>query len=311
MLPFNFHHLFYFYVIALEGSISKAAKKLRLAQPTLSTELRQLEDFLEIKLFEREKRKLVLTEEGHLVLSYAKMIFDLGQELKNQLTGISREKGRKITIGVSAHVPKTILDTLLNFMWKIEPDIFISVTTGTIDTLTKDLTDHLLDMIVTDSPFETPMSRSINNYLIGSIPIVFCAHPRIAEKVKHFPSDLNNFPLILTAAPRQTYYTIREYLNKHNLEPSIIGEIEDVEVIRRLVLRGYGIAPLNLLTIREAPSQQELVILNKKIEGGLCDKIYLLTKKRKFPHPLIERILTEFRLEDLIKDLELCDGQDT
>ena len=93
MIPLNYHHLYYFYVIAKEGSVSKAAKTLRLAQPTLSAQLKQFESFLDKKLFERENRKLKLTEDGHRILGYAKSIFDLGQELMDHVGDLS-QKGR-------------------------------------------------------------------------------------------------------------------------------------------------------------------------------------------------------------------------
>ncbi|MDD3151133.1 MAG: LysR family transcriptional regulator, partial [Candidatus Gastranaerophilales bacterium] len=114
MIPFNYHHLYYFYVIAQEGSIAKATEQLRLAQPTLSAQLKQFENFLNVKLFIRENRKLILTEEGHKVLSYAKLIFDIGQELRERMVDLT-DKGRpRIHIGVSNFVPKTIIDLLLD-----------------------------------------------------------------------------------------------------------------------------------------------------------------------------------------------------
>ena len=101
MIPFNYHHLYYFYVIAQEGSITKASKQLRLAQPTLSTQLKQFEVFLDVKLFDREKRKLTLSEEGQRFLSYAKMIFDIGQELKDRIGHLPYKDRVEIKIGIS------------------------------------------------------------------------------------------------------------------------------------------------------------------------------------------------------------------
>ena len=99
MIPFNYHHLYYFYVIAQEGSIVKATKQLNLAQPTLSAQLKQFENFLNVQLFIRENRRLVLTEEGHRVLSYARMIFDIGQELKDRMVDLSHKDRIHLNIG--------------------------------------------------------------------------------------------------------------------------------------------------------------------------------------------------------------------
>ena len=85
MIPFNYHHLYYFYVIAKAGSIAKACETLLLSQPAISTQLKQLEKSLGSPLFERRKQRLFLTEQGRFVLDYAESIFEMGQELLGSL----------------------------------------------------------------------------------------------------------------------------------------------------------------------------------------------------------------------------------
>ena len=127
MIPFNYHHLYYFYKIAKRGSISKACEELRLAQPTLSSQLKQFESNLNLKLFEREGKKLVLTDEGRYILSYATEIFDTGRELIEGLSDISQKGRLKIQIGVSSFVPRAVVNALLKFLLKIEPGVYMSV----------------------------------------------------------------------------------------------------------------------------------------------------------------------------------------
>lgn len=297
MIPFNYHHLYYFYVIAQEGSISKATHQLHLAQPTLSTQLKQFEDFLNVQLFIRENRKLVLTEEGHRVLSYAKMIFDIGQELKDRMVDLSPKGRVRLQIGITNFVPKTIVEIMLDYILKIEPTVYIQLEKGNMEELIQNLDDHIIDIVLTDTPFETSLSSEITSKYIGKIPIIFCAHPRIAKQVKKFPEDMDGKPLILPAAPRQIAYSIKEYLYEHQVKPHIIGEIQDIEVVRRLALRGYGIAAINLLTIKEAPAKQKLEILNQNSKHTIFEKVYLITKKRKIPHPLLEKVQMNFRVD--------------
>ena len=303
MIPFNYHHLYYFYVIAQEGSISKATEQLSLAQPTLSAQLKQFEDFLNVKLFIRENRKLILTDEGHRVLSYAKMIFDIGQELKDRMVDLSPKGRVHLQVGITNFVPKTIVEIMLDYILKIEPTVYIHLEKGTMKKLIQDLDDHIIDIVLTDTPFETSLSSEITSKYIGKIPIVFCAHPKIAKQIKKFPKDMNGKPLILPATPRQIAYSIKEYLYEHQVEPQIIGEIQDVEVARRLALRGYGIAAINLLTIKEAPAKQKLTILNQNLKHTIFEKVYLITKKKKMVHPLVEKILGEFQIEDFIRSI--------
>lgn len=297
MIPFNYHHLYYFYVIAQEGTIAKATQTLRLAQPTISAQLKQFENFLGVNLFIRENKKLVLTEEGHQVLSYAKTIFDIGQELKDRMVDLSYKGRLRFHVGITNFVPKTIVEVLLDHILKAEPQTFIQLEKENMHHLIQNLNDHLLDIVLTDTPFESSLGEGIQNKLIAKIPIVFCAHPSLAKKIKRFPQDLDRQPVFLPAAPRQIFYTLKEYFYENNIKPEIIGEIQDLETVRRLVLRGHGIAPINTLTIKAAPAQQKLSILNKPNLFPLYEKVYLITKNRKMPHPLIEKISKSFFTE--------------
>ena len=293
MIPFNYHHLYYFYVIAQEGSIAKATEQLRLAQPTLSAQLKQFEDFLNLKLFARENRKLILTEEGGKVFSYAKQIFDIGQELKDRMVDLSHKGRPRVRVGISNYVPETMVELLLSFILKHEPDIYIQLEKDKMEKLIQDLENHTIDIVLTDTPFEKALGKEFQNKFIGKIPIVFCAHAGLAKKVKKFPKDLSGLPLILPATPRQIAYRIKEFLYEHHLEPKIIGEIEDIETIRRLALRGYGIAAINELTVKEAPSNKKLVILNQNYKHTIYEKVYIITKKRKHTLPIVELVLKE------------------
>lgn len=300
MIPFNYHHLYYFYVIAKEGSISKATQQLRLAQPTLSSQLKQFENFLNVKLFIRENRNLILTEEGRRVLEYAKMIFDIGRELKDRMVDLNHKGRIRIQIGVLNSLPKTIIETLLNYLLNIDPTVFLIVKEDKINKLIQDLHDHELDLVLTDTPFHLPETKEIKNHFIGKIPIVFCVHPKLSKRFKNIPKDLNGAPLLLPASSRQIFQTLQEYFTENNIEPNIIGEIEDVEVVRRLVLRGLGVAPLNLLTALKGPSKQKLIILNKASKQTIFENFYLITKTRKVTHPLVEKLLKDFRIEKFI-----------
>ena len=240
--------------------------------------------------------KLILTEEGRKVLSYAKTIFDIGQEMKDRMVDLTQEGRTHLHIGISNYVPKTIVEFLLTFILKNEPDIHIALTKDKMDKLTRDLEDHLLDLVLTDTPFESPLSGNINNKFIGKIPVVFCAHPKLAKKIKRFPKDMNGQPIILPAAPRQITHTLKEFLYEHQIETKIVGEIQDVEIVRRLALRGYGIAALNQLTIQEAPAKQKLIILGNNSKNTIYEKVYIITKKRKETLPIVENIFKEIQI---------------
>jgi LysR family transcriptional activator of nhaA len=296
MIPFNYHHLYYFYTIAKLGSITKACDKLHLCQPTLSAQLKQFENYLKIKLFERDNKKLIITEEGRQVLFYATEIFDVGAEMIDNLNDISHKGRVKIQIGVSHHTPRSIVNALLLFLLKIEPEIFISLHEDNTELLSDGLKTHQLDLALSDSTAQTYAQKDIECQLVAKIPVVFCAHSSLAKKYRKIPEDLNGAPMILPTSHSPVYLAMQDYFIAHKIKPNIVGEIQELETTRRLVLAGIGIAPLNKFTVLQAPGKESLTILDKGKDHGIFDHVYLLTKTRKKKHPLVPKILERFRI---------------
>lgn len=296
MIPFNYHHLYYFYVIAEEGSVTLAARKLRISQSSLSMQLAQFEAFLERRLFSREGKKLYLTEEGKHILNYAKGIFDLGQELSDSLNDRTHKDKLKIQIGISPFVPKTFADELLNFIFNQPETAYVDVDEKSTDEMLEDLNRHKLDFVLNDLPFQAPPEAGIQNHLIASIPVVLCANRTLARKIRRLPEDLNNMPLILPTSQSQTHHAVQQYFHKHRVKPRVIAEIQDLELVRRLVLSGRAVAPINKMTVMKAPAKEKLTILGQTGQFKIFDDIYLITKTRKKPHPLVARVIEDFKI---------------
>ena len=148
MIPFNFHHLYYFYSVTRHGSISQAARELRISQPALSAQLKQLESYLNVRLFEREKRGIVLTAEGHVALSYAKTIFDAGQEFLDGLRDRSQKGRIRIQVGVTNSIGKVFANALVKHILQVSPNAHILLEEDTLENMVENLKDHLLDVIL-------------------------------------------------------------------------------------------------------------------------------------------------------------------
>ena len=296
MIPFNFHHLYYFYITAKHGSVSKAAKELRIAQPTLSTQLKQFESYFEIKLFEKEGRNIVVTEKGQQILNYAKAIFDLGEELSYGLSHGMIQGKQKVQIGVSSFIPKSFVDYFLKYIYKFFPGIYVRVVEKEYGELIQELKSYQLDMVINDLPHPISPEGEFHNHQLAKIPIVFCGTASWARKIKRIPGDLNRMPIFIPTSQSQTYVTLQEYFLTHKIKPRVCGEIQDVELVRRLVLAGMGIAPLNKFTVIHAPEHEKIKILNPQKNLQIYDTIYLVTKQRKAQHPVVDYILKDFHL---------------
>ncbi len=297
MIPFNFHHLYYFYSVARHGSMSKAAEELRVSQPALSAQLKQLESFLGIRLFEREKRKLVLTEEGRTALSYAHTIFDAGREFMDSLQDTSQKGRIRIQIGVTNSVGKVFANTLVKLILKISPSAHILLKEDTLESMVENLRDHRLDIVLSDVPYQASAEEGIRNRLAGRIPVVFCAHPRFSASLKRFPESLQNVPIILPTAHSGVYQALQEFFSQHKLSPRIVAEIQDTELIHRMALDGIGIAPLNKYSVQQGTFKGSLMILPRQPKHDIHETIYLISKERKKHNPLVGDILGQFRIQ--------------
>lgn len=297
MIPFNYHHLYYFYTLTKEGSVTAAAKKLRIGQPALSYQIKQFETFLGFQLFSREGKKLNVSEEGQHLKAYAEDIFETGREMMQSLGTLSKRGCLKTNIGATPYVPKAFLDALLNFVLKLAPDQHLTLHEERMEKLVEMLDAHEIDFILTDMPY-AQKNQVIENHLIEKVPVVFIAHPSISKKLGPFPHCLEEAPMILPTSNSQIYLALQEYFISHKIKPKVIAEIQDVEIVRRLVLNSAGIAPINQYTLTHAPSKERLVILNKK-PLGINRSVFILTKKRKKAHPFLESLLHHFRLEVL------------
>ena len=188
----NYHHLLYFWTVVREGGVSKAAEKLRLAQPTVSAQVRMLEDTLGDRLFERQGRRLVLTELGRTVYRYADEIFGIGKELLDVVKG-RREGGRPqpLTVGEANAVPKLIVYRLLQPAVSGESPVHLICREDSTQTLLGELATHALDVVIADVPAPPHVRVKVFNHLLGESEVTFFAPAALAARLRRrFPDSL-------------------------------------------------------------------------------------------------------------------------
>jgi len=148
----NYHHLLYFWMVAREGSVSKAAGKLRLSQPTISAQVRMLEGAVAERLFQRQGRALALTEVGRLVYRYADEIFGIGRELMETLRGPPAGRALQLVVGVANAVPKLIVYRLLRPATQAADPVHLVCREDNAEQLVAQLSTHTLDVVIADGP---------------------------------------------------------------------------------------------------------------------------------------------------------------
>lgn len=296
MIPLNYHHLYYFYVTAKAGTIIKACKTLLLAQSTVSAQLKLFEAALGRRLFERKKQRLFLTEDGRLVLDYAESIFEMGQELQDAIRDRPGAGRVAIQVGILNAAPRAFGYALLECLLREAPTAHVTVVEGSLEELLTGLRQQKLDIVLSDVSIRNQDQDELSNHLVCKVPIVLAAAPHLARRYRKIPRDLDGAPFILPSVPSQVYHQIQDALAQWKVRPHMVAEVQDVELARRLALAGHGIAPLNAYTVSTSLPAKGLQVIGSGHSLGVYESVYLITRKRKWPNPLVERLIKNFHL---------------
>ncbi len=289
----NYHHLYYFRMIANEGGIAKAAKKLRLGQPTLSTQLKQFEDHLGHKLFERRKKRLYLTEAGRIALEYADEIFKLGDEMQDALGDRLKEDRIFMQLGSVDSIPKSITLKLVQEAQKYGRSS-LSISEGRNEQLLRDLKDHKLDLVLTNHPPALGEAQGLYSKKIGSSPLVMCSSKALAKSIKNFPKDLNGQALIMPTTPSRVRDDLESYLKASSIDADIVAEVQDTSLQVLLATQGLGFLPIAEHAAAELVRQKELIVHGKLT--GVVEDFWLIARERKIQNPLAAQLMKNFKV---------------
>ncbi len=285
----NYHHLLYFWTIVREGTVARAAERLSLAQPTISGQLRTLEQALGEKLFTRVGRRLVLTDTGRLVYRYADEIFSIGRELTETLKGHPSGRTMRLAIGVADAVPKLIAYRLLQPALALPEPVHLICREDKPDRLLADLAVHALDVVLTDTP--TSPSARVRAYfhLLGECGISFFGVPALASRYrKGFPESLDHAPMLLPADDTALRRSLDEWFEATAIHPLVIGEFDDSALLKAVGEAGHGIFPVPTAIEREVRKQYKVALV------GRTDKVrarfYAVSVERRLKHPAVVAI---------------------
>jgi LysR family transcriptional activator of nhaA len=282
----NYHHLLYFWMVAREGSIAKAGEKLSLAQPTISGQLRALEEALDQKLFVRSGRHLVLTESGRLVFSYADEIFGIGRELLETLKGKrSTRRPARLMVGVVESVPNLIADLLLAPIWKMSDEVQVICRDDTLERLLASLALHELDAILADAPVGSTHRVRAFNHKLGESPVgLFGASALAARYRRRFPQSLDGAPLCLPSAGSSLRRGLDDWFHEKEVSPNVRAESSDVDMLNIWGKRGKGLIPAPVALQRELRRQDRVLLV---AVTPVISEYYVISSERRLEHPAV------------------------
>ncbi len=290
----NYHHLLYFHTVAKEGSVARAAQVLRLAQPTLSGQIRKLEHVLDEKLFERRGRNLVLTEIGRVAYRYADEIFSLGRELTDTMRGRPTSRAPRLHVGIADVVPKLVAHRLLAAARLGRQGVRLVLREGKPIDLLAALAVQEFDLVISDAPISAHVKVRAFNHLLGESTITFFATPTLAKRHRAgFPKSLDGAPLLLPTEDTMLRRSLDQWFQEIDVRPRIVAEIEDSALLKVFGQHGDGIfaAP----TMVAAAVMKQYGVHRVGIAEHVFERFYAITVERRITHPAIAAIAAAAR----------------
>ncbi len=283
----NYKHLHYFWVVAQEGSITRAAERLDVAVQTISGQLSLLEKQLGKALFNSQGRGLVLSDAGRTALSYADQIFQLGDALLEALQNDDSASTLRLRVGISDGIPKLLAYQLLSAVTAMPTEVRLICDEDEFEDLLADLALHRLDVVLTDRPAPVGGNLKVFNTRLGDFATALFATPELAERYgPDFPASLHGAPLLLPTRHNALRGRIDRWLEQTGVRPKIVGEFEDSALLNTFARGGLGIFPAPLALASQVAEQ-----LNARPLGamtGVSEHIYAISNERRIRHPAIE-----------------------
>jgi LysR family transcriptional regulator, transcriptional activator of nhaA len=280
----NYHHLLYFWAVAKEGSLRRASEVLHVSQPSISAQLKQLEESLGAALFTRTTRRLILTDTGQTVLQYAEEIFSLGREL---LTAVRQEPGQRplrLHVGVADSVPKIIVRQQLTPVFKLGRSVRVIAREASLEELITQLAGHKLDVVLADEPSTSALRVKTFNQRVSTSDVVICAAPLLAKRLaKDFPRSLDGAPAILPVAEMSLRRQLEHWFESRRVQPRVVAEVEDTALLTDLGTQGLGFVPVYSAVLDEIARSSRLQTIG--IAKGLRMEIFAITAQRRLQHP--------------------------
>ena len=286
---FNYKHLYYFWVVAKEGGISRAAEKLDMAVQTVSAQVRELERSLGYALLKPAGRGLALTDAGLAAMRQADLIFHLGENLPAQVRDAGSSPIVRLAVGVSDGLPKLVVRRLLQPAIA-EPNLRLVCHDGEFDDLLGDLALHRLDVVLSDRPAPANPNIKLYSHSMGSSEIAWYAAPALVKAAKkNFPESLADVPMLLPTEHTVVRARLDHWLEQRGIRPRIVGEFEDSALLKTFGASGMGVFPSDV-------SVHDDLLAHYDVQRvGLCDGVtehfFAIGTERKVQHPLVQLLL--------------------
>lgn len=293
----NYHHLRYFWAAAKAGGLKKAADELSVSQPSISVQIKELEEALGEPLFRRSGRANVLTDAGQIAFRYAEEIFALGSELVGAIKQRPGAASMRLYAGIGDSIPKLVANQILEPVLAMKQKVHVICREGKIPDLLSQLAAHRLDVVLSDEPAPSSLGIRTFSHLLGESGVSLCAEPRLARKLRHgFPMSLNGAPALLPAENTALRRSLEVWFQSKRIRPMVLAEFEDLALMKVVAADGKGFIPVSTVIQQEARGQHGFQLIGEA--KGCRERYYAISAERRISHPAVA-VITE-RAQELL-----------
>lgn len=286
MSHLNYNHLYYFWMVCKQGSVAKAAKALFLTPQTVTGQIKAFESRMNGKLLKPSGRSVQPTELGELVFQYADKMFDLSYEMLD-IVNYSRVENILFDVGVADALSKNLVSQILSTT--VPPDQRIHLRcfeSSTHERLLEQLSQHKLDMILSDCPVNSSQTTDLYHKKLGECKMSFFSYTPI--KAAEFPAVLEKRKLLLPGSSTTMGRVIMHYFDKLGVTVDVLGEFDDAALMQAFA-RQY---PDSIFV---APTQFSQSLHSKGVHclgeiEGITESYYVIFAKRMIQHPAVKNI---------------------
>ena len=290
---FNYRHLYYFWVVAKEGGMARAAERLDMAVQTVSTQVRELERSLGYTLLKPAGRGVVLTDAGMAAMRQAEQIFQLGEQLPELLRDAVGSPTVRLIVGISDALPKLAVGRLMEPVMK-EPNLRLLCHVDEFEDLLGDLALHRLDVVLADRPAPTNPNLKIYSHPLGSSTLAWYAPPSLyAAARRGFPQSLATVPVLLPTEQAAVRSRLGHWFERLGIQPRVVGEFEDSALLKTFGAAGMGVFPMAELVHDDLLAHYGVKRVG--ISEGVEDNFFAIGAHKKVLHPLVQRLLPSQR----------------
>lgn len=290
---FSYRHLYYFWVVAKEGGIARAAERLGMAVQTVSTQVRELERSLGYALLKPAGRGVALTDAGFAAMRQAEQIFQLGELLPVVLRDAVGSPTVRLVVGISDELPKLAVRSLMQPVMQA-PHLRLLCLVGEFEDLLGDLALHRLDVVLADRAAPPNPSLKVYSHSLGSSALAWYAPPSLyAAARRNFPQSLATVPVLLPTTHAAVRVRIDQWFERMAIQPNVVGEFEDSAMLKTFGAAGMGVFPMAGLV------HHDLTVRYAVRRVGSCEGVdehfFAIGARKKVLHPLVERLLAAER----------------